>query len=424
MAHAFAPPAAEQVAVPWFVEVPESKLKYVVGPEGSTLKRLGTALRCPLEADRPRKKRQREVKFQGQTQFVEEDAADEQMVKIFMKGGSKQRLVAIDVIHSVADGDDPEDHAARAEGALVLQHELRHPDRLAWARWRLLSAAHEHGARAHLGLRGMRLFPKAAVGQLAGEAATRAQAAAEAVIAEAGELAELTVDAKDDLEPEDSVSDPALAPLVDQYGVIVRVADQDDNAVEQFMKVRVIGPPQPAQDAVALLRARFVDGKSTGSLLQAIGQVQAMPEAMARDFRCDVQTLEAECKVSVHFGQTILWVVSDIPEAVGSAKGMLRQMLEFYLADSCTLIRNLDAQSIESLFEDRDLGVLMSRPDCAVQIDDIERSVWICGRGCADVRRRIDEVVAQAPRGPAAGDEGMAAKRRRTSALSFHSESV
>merc|ERR1711972_1196663 len=96
----------------------------------------------------------------------------------------------------------------------------------------------------------------------------QAQAAAEAVIVEAQELIEVSIDAKDELEPEDAASDAAVAPLVDQYGVIIRVSDQDDNSVSDIMKVRVVGPAEPAEDAATLLRARFVQGKATTAVLQ------------------------------------------------------------------------------------------------------------------------------------------------------------
>eukprot|EP00927_Polykrikos_kofoidii_P080571 TRINITY_DN77465_c0_g1_i1.p1 TRINITY_DN77465_c0_g1~~TRINITY_DN77465_c0_g1_i1.p1 ORF type:complete len:419 (-),score=83.26 TRINITY_DN77465_c0_g1_i1:80-1336(-) len=403
-----------QEVAPWFVEIPESKLKYVVGPENIILKRLGEALRCPLEADKPRKKRQREVKFQGQTQFVDEGDS-EQMVKIFMKGGAKRRLMAIDVIRGVADGEDPEDHAARAEGALVLPHDIRDPDRQAWIRWRLVLSAHAVNARAHFGLRTMRLHPRVG-SQFAADVESRVEAIAEAVVAEGTKLTEIIVEAKDELEPEDAPSDLAVIPLVDQYGVIVRVSDQDDNAVQEFMKIRVIGPLDPAQDAVTLLRAKFVDGKSTGSLLQAKGQVQAMTATMANDFRVDLKTLEEACKVKVHLGQTMFGIIGDTSESVSSAKGMLREMLQFYFSDACSFHEGLKPPLVERLFQDMDLGVLMAKPTCSIQIDEQEGTVWVCGDACADVNRRIDEIAQL----PAETDTGT--KKRRTSALSFHSE--
>merc|ERR1712087_398502 len=103
------------------------------------------------------------------------------------------------------------------------------------------------------------------MGALDDETAGRVQEAAEAVIGEAEKLVELVVEGKDEYEPEDAASDAAVSPFVDQYGVIVRVSDQDDNAISDTIKVRVVGPAEAAKDVVALLRARFVEGKVTAA---------------------------------------------------------------------------------------------------------------------------------------------------------------
>jgi len=414
--------AAAQEA-PWSVQVPECQLKFITGPENSTLLRLSKATRCEIEVAyrRKGKGKGRVVHFQGQQQVVEDEEDDggnsKAPVKVFIRGGPQQRLAAAEVLQAVAAGDDPEDHIARAEGGIVFPHDIQHPDREAWARWRLLALGHNHCVQTHLSKRMVRLQPKQGK-SLTADAADDAQAAAMAVVAEAKKISELSLRARCELEPEDAVSDPAVAPLVDQYGVIVRVADEDDNAVVETVAVRVIGPSAPAQDAVAMLSARFIKGKKTASVLQVIGQVQAMPAGMAGDFANDVRALEAECKVQVHQGQSVLWLTGDSEEAVAGARQTLQEMLQFYLSDACLLLRGLTPALAERLCQDEALGALMARPDCVVSVDEgAECSAWVCGKHCASVRQRVDALKREPP----APEGAPEAKRRRKDALSVHS---
>lgn len=407
---------------PWHVQVPECQVKLIEGPNGDTLRRLCKATKCDIEVCyRGRKGRGKVVNFQGQQQMVDADddeGSSKTPVKIFIRGGPKQRAAAAELLEGVAAGDDPEDHIARAEGGIVFPHELRHPDREAWARWRLLSVGHDHGVRAHISKRMVRLLPQPG-SSLSEEAAEKAQAAAEAAVDEAEKLSELSLNARCDLEPEDAVSDPAVAPLVDQYGVIVRVADEDDNAVNETVAVRVIGPSAPAKDAVEMLSARFVKGKQTGSVLQVIGQVQAMAAGMAADFAKDVRALEAECKVQIHQGQSVLWLTGRDAESVAGARQTLQEMLQFYLPGSCLLLQGLSAAAAERLCQDEAIGALMARPDCVVSVDEgAECSAWVCGKHCVAVKQRVEALKRQPP-----AEEGAPeAKRRRTAALSVHSQ--
>merc|ERR1712151_432761 len=125
-------------------------------------------------------------------------------------------------------------------------------------------------------------------GPLEDTVAEKVQEATGVVLAEAEELVEIVVDAKDRLEPEDAPTDPAVEPLIEQHGVIVRVCDQDDNVVSDIIKVRLIGPSKPVRDAEELVRARFVQGKATASVLQAVDQVQGMDKEMSADFARDL----------------------------------------------------------------------------------------------------------------------------------------
>jgi len=417
--------AAAAEEAPWSVEVPECQVKFVEGPDGDTLRRLSKALRCEIEVSyrgRKGKGRGRVVHFQGQQQVVEDEDGDEgnskTPVKIFIRGGVKQRLAAAEVLEAVAQGDDPEDLIARAEGGIVFPHELQHPDREAWARWRLLSVGYDHGVRAYMSKRMVRLMPRPG-SSLQGEAADKAQVAAEGVIDDAEKLSELSLNARCELEPEDAISDGAVAPLVDQYGVIIRVADEDDNAVSETVAVRVIGPTAPAKDAVEMLSARFIKGKKTASILQVIGQVQAMTTGMAKDFANDVRALEAECKVQVHQGQSVVWITGGSDDAVAEARRTLQEMLQFYLPDACLVLSGLTASAAERLCQDEALGALMARPDCVVSVDEgAECSAWVCGKHLAAVRQRVDALKRQPP----TADGAPEAKRRRTSALSVHSQ--
>merc|ERR1719195_272547 len=127
---------------PWSVEIWKEQVQYVLGPEGSTIKRLEKATKCQIEVKRPLKGRGKKGKHR--------DEDDNGQVKVFIRGGPAQRLTAAEIIRAVAEGDDPEDHIARAEGHMLVPHEIRHPDREAWARWRLFSLGPTCGVHGHI----------------------------------------------------------------------------------------------------------------------------------------------------------------------------------------------------------------------------------------------------------------------------------
>lgn len=403
--------------VPWHVEILASQLKFVEGPENTILERIEKATKCKLRVDRPRKSQVKAISYGGQTQYLDndEDGDGNKSVKVFINGADERRLVAAEVIRGIAEREDAEILCARAEGCITFDHSIVHPDHIAWARWRLLLVCHEHGARAHIGKNTVCLSRKGG-GPLEGELADRVEIAAAKVIEEAQKLVEVVVNAKDEYEPEDAASDSAVAPLVDQYGVIVRVCDQDDNAVEEFIKVRLVGPAEPTKDAATLLHARFVDGKSTASVLQTPDLVQSMPASTAGDLAGDLKELAAECGVQVHQAKTMLWFTGPDSIQVAAAKKMLQEMLQFYLPDSCLFMQDLQPVVLEMLFEDEDIGALMIKPDCVLALDEAQRTAWICGKHNSAVKKRIDHIAHTLP------TEGEPpAKKRRTNALTHHS---
>mmetsp|Transcript_43410 Transcript_43410/g.92985 ORF Transcript_43410/g.92985 Transcript_43410/m.92985 type:complete len:431 (-) Transcript_43410:82-1374(-) len=416
---------------PWHVEVPESQLNLLLGPNKTTLARLCKATGCEIEPTKVWKGKQtKSVSYGGQTQYYED--ADEDggktagsgpTVKVFIRGAAAKRRVAAEVLKKVAEGEDPEDHAARAEGAVVFEHDMIHPDRQAWARWRLLPVARSRGLSSHLGRRTGRLTPLE--GPFSNEAASlEARRAAEEVIREANELVELHIDALDTLEPEEAPTDPSVLPLVDQYGLLVRVADQDDNAISEYMKIRLFGPSSACSDAAELLKARFVDGKATASILQLPKQMQSLPGEHLKDFEGDLQALQEELQVSVQKTDTMFWLTGTDPEAVAEAKHTLQEMLQFYNPTGFLLVESLEGSVLEGLLADEELGVLMGGPDCIVTVDLPTSSLWICGGAREAVLKRLEVCKSLAASNAAseADVEDRPKKRRRTDALSVHSE--
>lgn len=412
---------------PWHVEVLTSQLKYVEGPSETILKRIEKATKCQLEVNRRKgkKKALKAISYGGQTQYLDDDGDQDDSktpVKIFIRGGPESRITCAELIRNVAEGEDVEILCARAAGAITFEHDIVHPDRVAWARWRLLLVAHEHGARGHIGKNTVCLSAKSG-GELDREVAEKVEAAAEAVIVEAQKLVELVVDGRDEYEPEDAPSDPAVAPFVDQYGVIVRVSDQDDNVVSDIIKIRLVGPADATNDVASILRARFVEGKSTAAVLQSLGQVQGMPAQTAGDFANDLKEFTAECGVLVHQTKTALWISGPDNEVVAEAKTTLQEMLQFYLGPAaCLLMQGLQPAAINQLLEDQDIGGLMTKPDCVVAFDDGARTAWICGKHNSAVKFRIEEIIRLSNgTAPEETDGEPPAKKRRTNALTVHS---
>jgi len=419
------PGADGEAAAPWSVEVPESKLKLLGGADGSILQRLGRALGCRLEVKQEKGKGKgkglKAISYGGQTQYLDDPDAGkrEASVKIFIQGSAEKRRLAAEAILGVANGQDAQEHCALAEGGVIVDHEIIHPDSLAWVRWRLAAVAHDHAVQATVGQKTVVLHAQGG-GPLEGGASHAATGAVEAVIAEADKLAEIIVDAKDEFEPEDAPSHGAVQPLVEQYGVMVRVTDPGENEVTTVMHVRVTGPRDAAEDTAAVLRQVFVQGQATATVLQAPGQVQAMPPSMASQFKSDLQEFESECGVKVHLGKVALWISGDEGEKVGDAIKTLQEMIHFYLPAAAVLLEDLDSALVGSLMEDAAVGALMARPSCVLQVDELERTAWLCGN-IGELQKRVNE-LAQAV--AASTGEPPQPKRRRIAALTAASEAI
>ena len=55
-------------------------------------------------------------------------------MKIFIRGGEDQRNVAAELIQDIANGEDAEVCMALAEGSIIFDHTVVHPEKAAWAR--------------------------------------------------------------------------------------------------------------------------------------------------------------------------------------------------------------------------------------------------------------------------------------------------
>merc|ERR1711972_147405 len=68
-------------------------------------------------------------------------------------------------------------------------------------------------------------------------------------------------------------------------------------------------------------------------------------------------------------------------------------MLHFYFPEVFVLMKDLKRSAVEMLREDEELKVLRVRHNCAVALDVVEGTVWICGKERKAVQDRIDEVL-------------------------------
>mmetsp|Transcript_14892 Transcript_14892/g.42259 ORF Transcript_14892/g.42259 Transcript_14892/m.42259 type:complete len:616 (-) Transcript_14892:117-1964(-) len=351
---------------PTSVEVPRADVGRIIGPNGSTLRRLMQATGCKIDIPR---------RSGGRRQDAGSDD-DEAPVAVQLQGGPEQRSKAATAIRDIVDGGDYEDHAARADGAMVIDHNFEDYERRSWLTWKLVSAEHTLGIRVDMGRKAVRVWKAATGPALTGAKATAVREAIEIALAEAKELVELNIDVPIANEPENIIYDPAIRALTEQHGVIVRMQE----AEEESRPVRVWGPAEPARDAAMLVEARWVKGKSTTGLLQAPGQVQAMPEAMANDFAGDLRSFEAELSVKVHMGHTILWISGSNAEAVAASKETLREMLQFYLPNGFSYNRELGPSDfVDLLRQDPALRSLAIRPEGAMTLESREGTGWLCG---------------------------------------------
>jgi len=355
------------------VAIPAANLGLVIGRGGSTITMLTKATGCKIEVPKRAK--------------GEEDAGD---VMISLKGTPEQRRQAATAILDATKGGDPADYAARAQGALVIQHELGGFDKEAWCHWRLVPFEREHGCRVEMGRRAVKIWAAGRGKVLGGAQAELAKKAAEEAIAEARECVELIVEAKPEFCPEEHVRyDPAVFPLIYSHGVLVHVP----RPLEGRVPVKIVGPPKVAKDAADMLEARFIKGKSTASVLQAPGQVQNMDESMLAEFQGDLEALQQEHKVKVHVGEAVLWISGTNDEGVANARGMLMEMLVFYYPE--LFYKMVGIRKNKELFSkirgDIDLLVLASAP-MGLALDSGDGSAWICGKVRDPLVNRIRKI--------------------------------
>jgi len=359
---------------PMSVEVPSSSIGMLIGPNGSTIKKLIQSTKCQIEIPKG-------VARPGEG---EEDLP----VTITLTGTPNARRVAAQVVKDVSEGGAVEDHDARAAGALVVNHNFESRDRESWCQWRLTQLEHEFGIRTEISKKAVRVW-STKKGGLTGEAAKKIKAEVEKCIKEGTELVELEVEGQLDTDPSNANWDMAVNPLVDQYGVLLRIPLPEDGVV----KLRLVGPEEPCRDAALLLEARYAKKKFTASILQAPGQVQAMTEDQAADFAGDMRGLESEYSVKVKESHNIIWLFGDNAEGVQNARRTLAEMLPFYLPNGFHLREHIPQDCIDEFKMDPGIRMLIGQPDCAIQWDRIQGTAWICGSKIDAVKNRLDEIT-------------------------------
>jgi len=354
------------------IEIPSANVGRLIGLGGSTIEQIIRSTGCQIEVPK------------------QQDRTKDGKVFVRLSGSADQCRRAAVVIADVVRGGEVEDHAGRAGGAMVIQHNLEGLDRDCWAAWRLVPAEVEHGIRVEMGHRSVRVWAQQGH-RLAGTAAEHARASVEAGLAEARELTEIIVDCKIEHEPENVRYDSAIGPLVFQYGVLIHIPRPEDSVVP----LRIVGPTQAARDAASLIQARYVKGKSTASVMQLPSQVQGLAGQAAADFQNDSKALEAEYKVKLQCSITVLWISGTNKEAVDCARYTIREMLQFYFPDHFHLRMGYKSGVFSKLREDKSLRALMAKPDCVVAFDDKEGSVWIACEFHAEIQHCIDRVAAK-----------------------------
>jgi len=352
------------------VDVPEDSVGLVIGRAGNVINRLIKATGCRIEVPRNKK------------------ANEEGLVQVQLKGTAEQCRLAADAIKDIIKGGDAEDHAARAEGALVMQHDLQNFDREAWVAWRLVATEKEFGVKVDMGRRALRVWATGGK-PIVGAVAQKLRAAAETAITQAQELIELVVDALIEHEPDGAMYDRAVAPLVDQYGVKIWVPRPEGGTVP----IKIVGPDEPARACAALFEARYVKGKFTASVLQVPGQVQSMAGEMSSDYENDIKALESEFKVKLTQGHSMLWIAGNNAEAVANARQTIRDMLLFYFPTLFFLRKEIHPSAVEWLRSDEDMRLLRSKAECVIVLDEKEGSAWIAGPLREQVQKRIEVVL-------------------------------
>jgi len=259
---------------------------------------------------------------------------------------------------------------------------------VSWGQWKFTCYEREYNIRAEMGRKAARVW-SLKKGGLQGEVAKKLRQQVDDIIEQARNLVELEVEAILETDPQNANYDEAIAPIVDQCGVQLRIPLPEDGVC----KLRIIGPEDSARDVALLLEAKYVKKKFTASVLQAPGQVQAMTGQQNEDWDGDMRALESEYQVKVKESQHCLWIQGDNAEGVTNARRTLVDMLKFYLPSGFLLRENLPQTSINELRVDPGIRQLIALPDCAIAWDRIQGTAWICGSKREAVEERINEFM-------------------------------
>ncbi|CAK0839217.1 unnamed protein product, partial [Prorocentrum cordatum] len=359
----------------------------IIGPAGSTIKRLIQGTGCKIEV--PRRER---------------GEADDGIVKVQLTGGPVQRKLALDAILDVVKGGEAEDHAARATGGLVLPHNFERVadeetgekapdfDRISWLVWRLIAVEFDHGVKVESGRRTIRVYAKPGKPPLTGDAAEKVRSEVAAIIDQARSMIKLTVETQLDKDPENANYDQAVLTLTDQYGVLLRVPRPEGGCCP----IEVLGPEEPARDAAELLEAKYAKGKATACVLQVPDQVQSLDDAVKEDFAADLQALEEEQRVKIRLATSCIWLSGNSPDTVEAARQTIVEMLQFYLPEGFLVMKGLKKSAVDKIREDEELRSLRVKPDCAFSLHPAEGIAWICGASLREkVQARIEAILAK-----------------------------
>jgi len=354
---------------PHHVRVRAGDLGLVIGRGGSTIEKITAFSRCRIQL--PQESRC-------------SSSSEDTLLLIKLCGSSESRALAAEAIQGVLRGEDVEDLTQRGDGALLVRHSLEEPNRRRWAGWRFASVEHEHHVYTEVGRNSVRIW---AIGKpIVGEAARAIRTAADQVLAEAAKTLEVNVNVRAECAVN---STGAVCLLSDQYGVLVFTSPDFAGTL------RVLGPPAAAKDAAAVLEARCLHGHCTACVLHVPRRI-AFQESMVEDFARDVATLEEEHVIKVFFGTTIMWISGASEECVETGKRILRKILMFYLPKEFLLLEGLKSVAVERLRADKELRHLRATLGCAVALDTVDGTAWICGTEAREsVRRRIDEVLRE-----------------------------
>merc|ERR1719225_31588 len=101
-------------------------------------------------------------------------------------------------------------------------------------------------------------------------------------------------------------------------------------------------------------------------VIQAPGQIQALPRQMHGDFEGDLKSLENECNIEVHKYHTMLGVTGACQSTVLQARRTLQEMLMFYLPDEFLLLGGLSRQSLTQVRTNGHMKALMLRLGCTI----------------------------------------------------------